>query len=121
MVKIKRAYEPAVSGDGVRILVDRLWPRGLTRERAHIDEWSRELAPSDALRKWFAHDIARWKGFRTKYIRELREPDKKIRLAQLRNLARRKTVTLVFAAKDELHCNAVVLAGLLNRRTARGA
>ena len=110
-VALKRAYEPAEPRDGYRILVDRLWPRGLSKERAHLDEWARELAPSTELRRWFAHDPARFDEFRRRYRAELEaQPD---RLAGLRRRAASGTVTLVYAARDTEHNDAVVLAELL--------
>jgi uncharacterized protein YeaO (DUF488 family) len=111
MVRIRRVYdEPAVE-DGKRILVDRLWPRGIAKEKARIDEWLKEIAPSDELRKWFGHDPALWDEFRERYRRELEA--KAELLDQLRGLAKKETVTLLFAAKDEEHNNAVVLKEVL--------
>ncbi len=111
MVKTKRIYDPPAAGDGTRILVDRLWPRGLTKEDARIDEWLKEIAPSNELRKWFGHDPAKWKEFRSKYLEELRQQGPL--LEELKGKARRGTVTLLFAAKDADHNNAVVLKELL--------
>jgi uncharacterized protein YeaO (DUF488 family) len=118
MIRIKRAYEPARSDDGVRILVERLWPRGVSREQARIDRWLKDLAPSSALRKWFAHDESKWDEFRRRYAQELdRCPEA---TAELRKLARQEMVTLVYAARDERHNNAVALKAYLGRRpTAR--
>lgn len=111
-IKIKRAYEAPAVGDGVRVLVDRLWPRGLKREAAKIDHWLKDVAPTAELRKWFGHDPARWPEFRTRYRAELK--DNGDALAVLRALAKdAKTLTLLFAAKDEAHNNAVVLKDLL--------
>lgn len=112
MVRIKRVYdEPAVE-DGKRILVDRLWPRGLAKDKARIDEWLKEIAPSDELRKWFGHDPARWEEFRERYRGEL---EAKAELVDgLRQLAVEGTVTLLFAARDEEHNNAVVLKEMLD-------
>jgi uncharacterized protein YeaO (DUF488 family) len=110
-IRLKRAYLPAAANDGTRILVDRLWPRGVRKSDAAIDLWIKSLAPSTALRKWFDHDPARWPEFRRRYAAELRDhPDE---LAELRARARRRTVTLVFAARDELHNDAVVLRNVL--------
>ena len=110
-IKLKRAYLPAAAGDGTRILVDRLWPRGVRKPDAAIDLWAKDIAPSTALRKWFDHDPARWPEFRRRYAAELRRhPDE---LAELRARARREPVTLVFAARDELHNDAVVLRAVL--------
>jgi uncharacterized protein YeaO (DUF488 family) len=110
-VKLKRAYEPPAADDGKRILVDRLWPRGVKKADAAIDEWIKEIAPSTALRKWFGHDSARWPEFQRRYKSEIREhPDA---LERLRTLAQRGPVTLVFSAHDEAHNDAVVLRDLL--------
>ncbi|HEY1212340.1 MAG TPA: DUF488 domain-containing protein [Bryobacteraceae bacterium] len=106
-VRIKRAYEPAVPSDGFRILVDRLWPRGLSKAKAHIDLWLKEIAPSPELRTWFGHDPAKWKGFRSRYLSELRGKNEEI--DQIRAKAKEGVVTLVYAAKDEQHNDAVVL------------
>ncbi|HTB72711.1 MAG TPA: DUF488 domain-containing protein [Polyangiaceae bacterium] len=121
MVRIKRAYEPARPADGHRVLVDRLWPRGVSKERAHLDEWLKDIAPSDALRKWFGHDPRRWEQFRERYLRELRAPRAHELLEGLVARARAGTVTLVYAAHDELHNDAVVLAEELARRMGRSA
>lgn len=110
-VKLKRAYEPAAPGDGTRILVDRLWPRGVSKSRLALDEWMKDVAPSSGLRKWFGHDPARWPEFRTRYAREVRanaEP-----FGRLRDLAREGPITLVYSAHDERHNDAVVLRALL--------
>jgi|SRR5437667_5342001 uncharacterized protein YeaO (DUF488 family) len=116
-IRLKRAYLPATASDGTRILVDRLWPRGVRKSDAAIDLWIKSIAPSTALRKWFGHDPARWPEFRRRYAAELRDhPDE---LAELRARARRRTVTLVFAARDELHNDAVVLRNVLLGRWAR--
>jgi uncharacterized protein YeaO (DUF488 family) len=110
-VKLKRAYDPPSRDDGMRILVDRLWPRGISKEKAALDRWMKDIAPSNDLRKWFAHDPERWREFRRRYAQELRQrPDL---LAELRSLARAGTVTLVYAAHDEAHNDAVVLRDLL--------
>lgn len=119
-LRIKRVYEPPAPGDGKRILVDRLWPRGLKRETARIDDWIKDAAPSHELRRWFAHDPAKWDEFRRRYIAELRHNDA---LAELRRMARSADkVTLLFAAKDCAHNNAVVLRDVLDSsaRDARG-
>ncbi len=108
-LKIKRVYEQSTPSDGFRILVDRLWPRGLTKSAAHIDEWLKDLAPSDDLRKWFGHRPERWNEFVKRYRGELRSPSHRDGLLRLRSLAARKTVTLVFSARDETHSNAQVL------------
>jgi uncharacterized protein YeaO (DUF488 family) len=110
-VKLKRSYEPHTAKDGVRILIDRLWPRGLTKAKAGIDQWAKELAPSTPLRKWFGHNPARWPAFRIRYAREVRQHRDQFK--QLRNLAQRGPITLVYSAHDEIHNDAVVLRGLL--------
>ena len=110
-VRLKRAYLPAAATDGTRVLVDRLWPRGIRKSAAAIDLWIKDVAPSTALRKWFGHDPARWLEFRRRYAAEVR--GHRDGLAGLRALARRKTVTLVFAARDERHNDAVVLRDAL--------
>jgi uncharacterized protein YeaO (DUF488 family) len=112
-VRLKRAYEPAAPSDGYRVLIDRLWPRGVSRERAHLDEWARELAPSTELREWFAHDPARYPEFRHRYEDELAAQSGKLR--ELRRRAREGTLTLVYAARDTEHNDAVVVAEVLRR------
>jgi len=111
-VRCKRAYLPPDPADGTRVLVDRLWPRGVRKEAARIDWWAKDLAPSDALRRWFGHDPERFEAFRARYAAEIEGSPA---LARLRSLVRGETVTLVYAAKDERHNNAVVLAELLGR------
>lgn len=110
-VQLKRAYEASSPHDGTRVLVDRLWPRGVKKTDAHIAEWMKEIAPSDALRKWFGHDPARWEEFRHRYISEL--AGKKELLDDLRELARKGRLTLVYSAHDEAHNQAVVLREML--------
>lgn len=110
-VRLKRAYVEPAGSDGFRVLVDRLWPRGLTKAESQIDEWARDIAPSPALRKWFNHDPKRWDEFRMRYMREL--ADHPGRVERLRKLAREGRVTLVFAAPDEAHNHAVVLRDLV--------
>lgn len=112
MIKIKRAYQPAEDEDGFRILVDRLWPRGISKEKAKLDLWLKDVAPSNELRKWFAHDPERWDEFQDEYKEELN--DKKELLKQIKDADKENpTVTLVYGAKDEEHNNAVVLRDLL--------
>jgi uncharacterized protein YeaO (DUF488 family) len=114
-IALKRAYDPPSLSDGVRILVDRLWPRGVTKERARIDAWLRDLAPSTQLRRWFHTRPAQWPLFRKKYLLELGQPEAAQALAQLYDTARkRKKLTLVFASKNMEHNNAVVLKELLD-------
>lgn len=116
-VQLKRAYDPPSPRDGTRILVDRLWPRGISKAKARVDLWLKDVAPSTALRQWFGHDPARWSEFRRRYRAELRrQPDA---LAQLQALARRGRVTLVFSARDERRNQAVVLKDLLADRGAK--
>jgi uncharacterized protein YeaO (DUF488 family) len=110
--RLKRAYEPAEAADGYCVLVDRIWPRGLSRESAQVDEWARDLAASDSLRRWYGHDPDRFEGFRRRYLHELAAERHK--LAELRRRARARAVTLVFAARVE-HSNAEVLAAVLRR------
>jgi uncharacterized protein YeaO (DUF488 family) len=110
-VRLKRAYEPAVSSDGYRVLIDRLWPRGVSRGEARLDEWARELAPSAELRRWFAHDPARFEKFRRRYTKELAAQEAK--LQELRRRAREGRLTLVYGARDTEHNDAVVLAEML--------
>jgi uncharacterized protein YeaO (DUF488 family) len=109
-IRLKRVYEAAAADDGVRVLVDRLWPRGLSKEKARVDEWLKELGPSTALRKWFNHDPERWDEFRTRYRAELASPEQRQRLDHLRALARQQTVSLLYGARDSEHNEAVVIA-----------
>jgi len=108
--EIKRVYDAPAKSDGQRILVDRLWPRGLSKEDAKVDVWLKEIAPSTDLRKWFGHDPDKWTEFRKQYLAELEENPEP--LERLRGLARKGTVTLLYAAKDEQHNHAVVLRDL---------
>lgn len=115
LIKTKRVYEAASKEDGYRILVDRIWPRGLTKEEAHVDLWMREIGPTDELRKWFGHDPEKWSAFQKRYENELKgkqELTDKIR--QLEN--DKRTVTLVYSAKDEEHNQAVALSLFLKRK-----
>jgi uncharacterized protein YeaO (DUF488 family) len=114
-VRLKRAYEPPAADDGTRILIDRLWPRGVKKTDAAIDEWMKEIAPSSALRKWFGHDPERWHEFRRRYQSEIRQHPEQFE--RLRTLARYGPITLVFSARDEAHNDAVVLKDLLLDRT----
>jgi uncharacterized protein YeaO (DUF488 family) len=113
-VRLKRAYEPAAADDGTRILIDRLWPRGISKERAAIDQWMKDIAPSTQLRKWFGHDPARWEEFRRRYAKEVRQHADL--LEQLRALARQGQITLVYSARDEKHNDAVELRELILRK-----
>lgn len=113
-VFVKRVYQPPSPGDGLRILVDRFWPRGLTKARAAIDEWLRDLAPSDALRRWYHARPHQWRSFRKQYLKELSRPEAQPALRRLYLQARRrKRVTLLFASKNEAANNAIVLKELL--------
>lgn len=114
-IRLKRAYAQPSSGDGTRILIDRLWPRGLKKADAKIDDWAKNIAPSAALRKWFGHDPARWQEFRRRYAVELRERSEELK--RLRALARNGPITLVYAAHDELHNDAVALKQFLLGRS----
>ncbi|MCB1980110.1 MAG: DUF488 domain-containing protein [Burkholderiaceae bacterium] len=110
-VLIKRAYEPPAPQDGARILIDRLWPRGIKKEALVLDQWAKELAPSTALRQWFGHEPARWAEFQKRYAVELQAQAEA--LDALRARARHSAVTLVYGAHDEAHNNAVVVRALL--------
>lgn len=110
-IKLKRAYAAPAKSDCELILVDRLWPRGLSRDKAAIDHWLKEVAPSNELRQWFGHDPEKWPEFRKRYRAELKDNPA---LAELRDLSRKGTVTLVYSAKDELHNQAVVLRQVLD-------
>lgn len=110
---LKRVYEPREKTDGVRILVDRLWPRGVSKAEAHIDRWEKEVAPSTQLRQWFGHDPVKWPEFQKKYRLELKGNSS---LAQLKALSREEDVTLVYAAKDEQHTHALVLKQALDAK-----
>jgi uncharacterized protein YeaO (DUF488 family) len=112
-VRLKRAYEPASDEDGYRVLVDRLWPRGVPKKQAELDDWEKELAPSSKLRAWFGHEPGRFPEFRRRYIDELRA--NRARLRELRRRARIGTLTLVYSAHDSEHNDAVVLAEVLRR------
>jgi uncharacterized protein YeaO (DUF488 family) len=111
ILHIKRAYDAPAAEDGQRILVDRLWPRGLSKEKAHLDHWAKEVAPSDALRHWFGHDPDKWDEFRSRYHAELRANDAAV--AALRAQIGGKPATLLYAAHDTEHNNAVVLRDFL--------
>lgn len=119
MIKMKRVYEPTGNRDGYRVLIDRLWPRGVKKSSLSLDEWSKELAPSTELRKSFGHDPAKWKAFRASYRLELRAPAAQEKLEDLAKRARKKTVTLLYSARDEDHNDAVVLKDILERRVKR--
>ena len=112
MIQLKRVYEKPSRKDGLRVLVDRLWPRGLTKERAAVDLWLKDVAPSTELRKWFGHDPAKWKEFQIRYRKELKE--KADALALLKQKCKVHTLTLVYGARDEEHNEALVLKSVLD-------
>jgi len=111
MIRLKRVYDPYADSDGKRILVDRLWPRGIKKEDAGLDLWLKDIAPSDGLRKWFSHDPSRWQEFKKRYRKELEDNQEVI--DALRMDARRNTITLLYAAKDTERNNAVVLREII--------
>jgi uncharacterized protein YeaO (DUF488 family) len=113
MIKLKRAYEKPARDDGERILVERLWPRGLTKQRARIDLWLKDVAPSTELRRWFGHDPDKWDEFRRRYQKELKRKDDLIKL--LKRKAKAGTITLVYAARDEERNGALVLKDFLQK------
>ena len=112
MVRIKRIYDPVSPDDGKRICIDRLWPRGMKKEEVKMDEWLKEISPSDTLRKWFGHDPSKYEEFKKRYIKEL-EPHAEI-LERIKKEGKKETVTLLFSAKDVEHNNATVLEEILN-------
>ncbi len=116
-ILIKRIYEAPESSDGYRVLIDRVWPRGISKEQAALDEWAKDLAPSTELRKWFGHEPARFEEFRTRYLKEL--AGRADHLDDLRARSRSEQVTILFGARDERHSNAVVLKELLSSPKAR--
>lgn len=113
MFKLKRAYDAPAKSDGRRILVERLWPRGISKQKAGLDDWIKDIAPSTELRQWYDHEIPKWPQFRKRYQAELK--DKKDLLDQLRKQGRQQTVTLVYAAKDQEHNGALVLKEYLEK------
>jgi len=115
MVQIRRVYSRPSPHDGLRILVDRMWPRGCKKELLRLDAWRKDLAPSTELRKWFDHDPLKWAEFCVRYRRELRRPDQHRAIEDLARLARNQTVTLLFSAADTAHNQAVVLKELIER------
>jgi uncharacterized protein YeaO (DUF488 family) len=117
-IRTKRAYDAPARTDGYRVLVDRVWPRGISREALHLDAWAKDVAPSTGLRKWFGHDADKWREFKTRYFGELRANETAV--APLRDAARRRTVTLVYGAKETRFNNAVALKEFLERRAKRG-
>jgi uncharacterized protein YeaO (DUF488 family) len=119
-LSLKRAYQPAADDDGERFLVDRLWPRGVSKVKAHLTGWLKELAPSTELRKWFGHDPARWSEFQRRYVAELDRPDARSAMQMLADKAQHGPVTLVYGARDQEHNEAVVLQQLIERRQHPG-
>jgi uncharacterized protein YeaO (DUF488 family) len=115
MIRLKRVYEPAEEEDGECFLVERLWPRGVSKEDAHISGWLRALAPSPELRQWFGHDPAKWDEFRARYAAELRAAEKQGLLRELAEKARTSTITFVYAARDSEHNNALALKEFIER------
>ena len=113
MIRLKRVYEEAARNDGFRILVERLWPRGVSKEKANIRLWAKEIAPSAELRKWYGHNLARWEEFKKRYWRELK--GKQESLEEIRSRAREGTVTFVYAARDEEHNSAMALKDYLEK------
>jgi uncharacterized protein YeaO (DUF488 family) len=121
MLVVKRAYEPAEESDGYRVLVDGLWPRGLSKSRARIDSWLKEIAPSAELRRWYGHDPEKWLEFRKRYLKELGSTEARAAIEDLVRRARRSRVTLVFASAAAEISNAAVLEALISRRLKRSA
>ncbi|HSQ27238.1 MAG TPA: DUF488 domain-containing protein [Anaerolineales bacterium] len=107
MIKLKRVYEPVEDDDGWRVLVERLWPRGISKEKASLDEWMKEISPSPVLRKWYAHDVEKWMDFKQKYIEELSQKSELVE--DLLRHSQQGTVTLIYSAHDEQHNSALVL------------
>ncbi|MBP8117197.1 MAG: DUF488 domain-containing protein [Nitrospira sp.] len=119
MIRIKRVYEKPSGRDGIRILVDRMWPRGCTKEQARLDAWRKDLAPSTALRTWFGHNPAKWMEFQARYRKELSLPAQKSAVEDLARLAHAQTITLLYGASDTEHNQAVVLKHCIEN--AKGA
>ncbi len=115
MLNIKRAYDKRESADGKRILIDRLWPRGLSKSEAGIDEWLKDLGPSNELRKWFGHDPEKWEEFKKRYNKELSAPDKVALMGKIARTAEQTDVTLIYSAKDTEHSDVRVLKELINK------
>ena len=116
-VRVRRIYEEPSPDDGMRLLVDRLWPRGMSKDAAHIDEWVKGVAPSDGLRRWYGHDLERFAEFRRRYVAELREPERAEAMARLAEAARHGTITLLTATKDAEHSQGAVIAEQLAQGT----
>lgn len=120
-ISVKRAYDPPQAKDGRRILVDRVWPRGVTKDELRLDGWYRDLAPSTELRKWFGHDPERWPEFQKRYEAELRRAGMRERLSELAAMAKRTKVTLLYGARDEEHNQAIVLRDYLKKLIAKNS
>lgn len=118
MVQIKRAYELPKPEDGYRVLVDRIWPRGVSKKQIQIDDWIKEIAPSTRLRKWFGHDPEKWKQFQLQYKKELERAEPSEKLDRLAELSKEQTLTLVYGARDKEHTHALVLKGLIEKRVS---
>ena len=116
MIQIKRVYEAPEKSDGVRLLIDRLWPRGIKKSELSLDEWIKELAPSSEIRKKFGHDPDNWKEFKSEYLKELRSPEAKEKLEEITKLARKMNLTLLYSARNEEYNNARVLKEVLERK-----
>ncbi len=116
MIQIKRVYSTPEKSDGVRLLIDRLWPRGIKKSELSLDEWIKELAPSAEVRKKFGHDREHWKEFKAEYLKELRTPEAKEKLEEIAKLARKMNLTLLYSARDEEYNNARVLKEVLERK-----
>jgi uncharacterized protein YeaO (DUF488 family) len=114
-IRAKRVYDAPATGDGRRVLVDRLWPRGVSKERAQLDGWLREIAPSTELRRWFGHDPDRWEEFERRYRQELAAPERQVALTTLAQFVTERPLTLLYAARDTVHNEAVVIAGVLRQ------
>ncbi len=114
-IQIRRAYEAPQDSDGFRVFVDRLWPRGLSKEKFKFDLWCKDLAPTPALRTWFGHKVEHWQGFRERYEQELRTPEQKERMREVGAQSPQSTITLVYGAKDPEHNQAVILAAEMQR------
>ena len=121
VLRLKRVYEPAQSDDGYRVLVERLWPRGVSKAQAHLDAWLKDLAPSDALRRWYGHDPAKWEEFRARYRQELAEPARQAALAELAERAQQQTVTLVYGSRAGDISNAAAIMAFLESGTLPAA
>src|SRR2546422_6472141 len=120
MIKVKRIYDEPGTEDGYRILVDRLWPRGLSKDKAKMDLWLKEISPSDELRKWFSHDPQKWKSFQKRYAKELSSEERQDLLKRIREIEREKgTITLLFSTREERYNNAVALSNVLKPKVLR--